>query len=63
LLTTGSLAPLPVAPAADLLVGTTTAPGAAAGDLWPASIGFTAPLPPVQAGHYTAAVTFTVIGR
>lgn len=59
----GSLAPVPIAPAAGLLVGTAAAPSAASGDVWPASIGFTAPLPAVGAGHYSAAVTFTVIGR
>jgi hypothetical protein len=59
----GSLAGIPIAPAADLLLGTTTARSAASGDVWPASIGFSAPLPVVPPGHYTATVTFTVIGR
>jgi hypothetical protein len=59
----GSVAPVPVAPNADLLVGTTSSAAAASGDVWPTSIGFAAPLPPVAAGHYTATVTFTVIGR
>ncbi|HEV2592682.1 MAG TPA: hypothetical protein VGU02_12405, partial [Gaiellaceae bacterium] len=59
----GSLASVPVAPAADLLLGTTSARSAASGDVWPASIGFTSALPSVPPGHYTSTVTFTVIGR
>jgi hypothetical protein len=59
----GARAPLPIAPAGDVLVGTTSGPSAAAGDLWPATIGFTTPLPAVPAGHYTAAITFTVVAR
>jgi hypothetical protein len=31
--------------------------------VWTTSLGFTQPLPVVPAGHYTATVTFTVIGR
>jgi len=54
---------VPVAPAADLLLGTTAAHSAAGGDVWPASIGFAGPLPSVPPGHYTATVTFTVVGR
>jgi len=60
---TGALVSIPVAPAADLLLGTTSAATTAAGDVWPASVGFTAPLPAVTPGRYTATVTFTVIGR
>ncbi len=59
----GALAAMPIAPAADLLLGTTSARSAAAGDVWPASIGFSSALPVVPPGHYTATVTFTVIGR
>ncbi len=59
----GAFAPIPVAPAADLLVGTTAAASAAGGDVWPTNLGFAAPLPVVGPGHYTATVTFTVIGR
>ena len=59
----GALARIPVSPAADLLLGTTSARSAASGDLWPASVGFASALPVVPAGHYTATVTFTVIGR
>jgi hypothetical protein len=57
------MAALPIAPAADLLVGTTTARSAAAGDVWDTRLGFVSPLPVVPAGRYTATVTFTVIGR
>jgi Lamin Tail Domain len=61
---TGSAAArIPVAPAADLLVGTTATRSAASGDIWPASIGFASPLPAVAPGHYSATVTFTVVGR
>lgn len=62
-LTGGALAAVPIAPAADLLLGTTSARSAGAGDVWPASIGFSAPLPVVPPGHYTSTITFTVIGR
>jgi lamin tail-like protein len=55
--------PIPVAPAADLLVGTTTAASAGSGDVWPTSLGFAGPLPVVAPGRYTATVTLTVIGR
>jgi hypothetical protein len=58
-----ALTRIPVAPAADLLVGTTAARSASSGDVWPASIGFATALPVVPPGHYTARVTFTVIGR
>jgi Lamin Tail Domain len=60
---TASLAPIPVTPAADLLLASTTAPSAGAGDVWPTSVGFSSPLPAVTPNHYTATVTFTVIGR
>ena len=59
----GTRVPIPIAPARDLLVGTTAAPSAAAGDVWPTNIGFTSPVPAVPSGHYTATVTYTVIGR
>jgi Lamin Tail Domain len=60
---TAPLVPIPVAPAADLLVASSSTPSTASGDVWPASIGFAAPLPVVSPAHYTATVTFTVIGR
>ena len=60
---TASLVPIPLAPAADFLVASTTAPSAATGDVWPTSVGFSSPLPSVTPNHYTATVTFTVIGK
>jgi Lamin Tail Domain len=59
----GAMSAIPIAPAADLLVGTTAAPSAGTGDLWDTRLGFVSPLPVVPAGRYTATVTFTVIGR
>jgi hypothetical protein len=59
----GAMAAIPIAPAPDLLIGTTSAPSAAAGDAWATNVGFTSPLPLVAAGRYTATVTYTVIGR
>lgn len=59
----GALAPIPVTPATDLAVGTTSAASPAGGDVWPASVGFSGPLPAVPAGHYSATVTFTVVAR
>ena len=59
----GAMAAIPIAPAADLLIGTTTAPSSPAGDAWATNVGFVSPLPFVAPGRYTATVTFTVIGR
>jgi hypothetical protein len=59
----GSLAPVPIAPAPDLTLATASGPSAGAGDVWNTSVGFVSPLPVVPAGHYTATMTFTVIGR
>jgi predicted extracellular nuclease len=59
----GAIAAIPIAPVPDLLVGTTSAPTAGAGDVWGTSLGFTGPLPVVPAGRYSTTVTFTVIGR
>jgi hypothetical protein len=58
----GGLAAVPVAPAADLLLGTESGPSAGGGDAWATSVGFVSPLPVVPAGHYSATLTFTVIG-
>jgi hypothetical protein len=54
---------LPVAPAADLLIGSAAAVSAAAGDVWATGLGFTGALPAVPAGRYSATVTYTVIAR
>jgi hypothetical protein len=62
-LAAGAMAAVPIAPAADLLIGTTSAPSSAAGDAWATNVGFVSPLPFVAPGRYTARVTFTVIGR
>jgi hypothetical protein len=58
-----TLAAIPVPPAADLVIGTTSAAAPAAGDVWATKVGFTSALPAVPAGQYTAAVTYTVIAR
>jgi hypothetical protein len=47
----GAMASIPIAPAADLLVGTTAAPSAAAGDVWATQVGFVSPLPVVAPGR------------
>jgi hypothetical protein len=59
----GATAPLPVGTAADLVVGSSPTRSAAGGDVWSTNIGFTSPVPALAAGHYTATITFTVIGR
>jgi hypothetical protein len=59
----GSLVPIPVPPAAVLTVGTKDAPSAGSGDVWASRIGFSAPLPLVPTGRYSATVTFNVIAR
>jgi hypothetical protein len=56
------LVAVPVAPASDLLLGAASGPSAGGGDAWQTSVGFVSPLPVVPAGHYTATLTFTVIG-
>jgi hypothetical protein len=59
----GGLTAVPVAPAPDLLLATASGPSADGGDARATSVGFVSPLPVVPAGHYTATLTFTVIGR
>jgi hypothetical protein len=59
----GAMAAIPIAPAPDLLVGTTAARSAQTGDVWPTNVGFVSALPVVPPGRYTATVTFTVISR
>ncbi len=63
LLAGGAMAAIPIVPAPDLLVGTTSAPSASGGDVWDTRLGFVSALPTVSAGRYTATVTFTAIGR
>jgi hypothetical protein len=58
-----ALAAVPIASASDLLLATASGPSAAGGDDWATNVGFVSPLPVVPAGHYTATLTFTVIGR
>ena len=60
---TAALLPIPVVPATDLLLASSSAATPPAGEFWPAVVGFTAPVPVLAAGHYSATVTFTVIGR
>jgi hypothetical protein len=45
-----------------LLLGTSAARSATAGDVWPTSLSFTAALPAVPPGQYSATVVYTVIG-
>ena len=59
----GAIGPIPIAPAPDLVIATTSGPSAPEGDAWATSIGFTSPLPVVPPGRYTASVTYTLIGR
>lgn len=59
----GALAAVPIAPAPDLSLTSTSGPSAAGGDMVATSVGFVSPLPVVPAGHYTATLTFTVIGK
>ncbi len=59
----GALAAVPVAPDSALLLATATGPSGAGGDDWATNVGFVSPLPNLPSGHYTAAITFTVIGR
>ena len=59
----GALVAVPIAPAPDLSLATTSGPSGSGGDTVATSVGFVSPLPVVPAGHYTATLTFTVIGR
>jgi hypothetical protein len=58
---TASLVPIPTA--SELVLASTSAASSASGDVVPASVGFASALPSVAPGHYTATVTFTVIGK
>jgi hypothetical protein len=57
------LVPVPVVPAADLVIGSAPDATGAGGDVWPAMLGFSAPLPAVASGRYASTVTFTAIPR
>jgi hypothetical protein len=59
----GVLAGIPVAPAADVTIGTSSARSAGAGDVWPTSLAFSSPIPTVAPGHYSGTLTYTLIGR
>jgi hypothetical protein len=59
----GWLVAVPIAPAPDLSLTTTSGPSGSGGDTVATSVGFVSPLPAVPAGHYTATLTFTVIGK
>jgi lamin tail-like protein len=58
----GGLFAVPIGPGA-LTIGSTSSTSAREGDVWPTSVGFLPPFPPVAPGRYTATLTFTVIGR
>jgi hypothetical protein len=59
----GPLVSIPVSPSPDLLIASSSAASALAGDVWPTGIGFASAVPAVGPGHYTATLIFTVIGR
>ena len=59
----GAQVSIPIAPAPDLLIASASTPSVAGGDVWPTTIGFASVVPVVAPGHYTATLTFTVIGR
>jgi|RhiMetdeSRZDD1v2_1073273.scaffolds.fasta_scaffold02432_2 hypothetical protein len=59
----GALVPIPVQPAPALTLGTRDSPSAGTGDTWPTRLGFSAALPSVPTGRYSATVTFTAIAR
>jgi hypothetical protein len=59
----GALAPIPIAPAAALSIGTKDTASIGAGDVWATRIGFSAPIPLVASGRYSATVTYTVTAR
>ena len=58
----GALAPVPVAPAADLTIGTSSARSADGGDAWQTSLAFSSPIPTLVPGHYSGTLTYTLIG-
>jgi hypothetical protein len=58
-----ALTPIPITPAAALVVGTNDGPSSDSGDVWATRIGFSSPLPLAATGRYSATVTFTVVAR
>ena len=42
---------------------TTSGVSGASGDVWTTNVGFVSPLPVLPSGHYTATLTYTVIGQ
>jgi hypothetical protein len=52
-----------VQPAPALTLGTKDSTSAGTGDTWPTRLGFSAALPLVPTGRYSATVTFTAIAR
>jgi Lamin Tail Domain len=50
------LTPIPIAPAAALVVGTKDGPSSDSGDVWATRIGFSSPVPLVSTGRYAATV-------
>jgi hypothetical protein len=63
LLAGGALAGIPIAPAADLTIGTSSARSVSAGDVWPTSIAFASPIPTLAPGHYSGTLTYTLIAQ
>ncbi|HZT45232.1 MAG TPA: lamin tail domain-containing protein [Gaiellaceae bacterium] len=59
----GALTPVPIAPAADMTLASASRPSAPGGDVVPTSVGFSSPIPAIAPGHYTATLTYTLIGR
>jgi hypothetical protein len=57
------LVAVPIAPAPDLQLAASSGPSSGSGDVIATTVGFVSPLPVVPAGHYTATLTFTVVGK
>jgi hypothetical protein len=59
----GAVVGIPIAPAADLTIGISSAHSSGAGDVWPTSLSFESPIPTVAPGRYSGTLTYTLIGR